>query len=76
MTGRPARSDTFTGLKQKRELSQIFEQVSATYRNKLKALTKEQAKDGQQQQVQGGRVTIDLQRVTLQFILQCLENRQ
>lgn len=40
VTGRPARSDTFTNLKQKRELSQIFEQVSANYRHKLKALQK------------------------------------
>ena len=32
VTGRPARSDTFSNLKQKRELSKIFEQVSAEYR--------------------------------------------
>jgi len=38
VTGRPARSDTFSNLKQKRELNNIFEQVSAGYRHKLKEL--------------------------------------
>ena len=32
VTGRPARSDTFSNLKQKRELSKIFDQVSARYK--------------------------------------------
>ena len=68
MTGRPTRSDTFSNLKQKRELSKIFEQVSAGYKQKLAALNKDQTRflNGQ----------IDLEKVALSFILQSLENRQ
>ena len=64
MTGRPARNDTFSSLKQKRELAKIFEQVSALYKMQLKAVAPRG--DGQ----------IDLQRVALEFILKCLEDRQ
>ena len=35
VTGRTARNDTFSNLKQKRELNKIFVQVSAGYRRKL-----------------------------------------
>ena len=38
VTGRPARSDTFSNLKQKRELGKIFEQVSKRYREQLEAM--------------------------------------
>ena len=67
MTGRHARNDTFSNLKQKRELNQIFEQVSTAYKQKLNALNKDKHRF-----VSGD----DFEKITLQFILKCLEDRQ
>ena len=61
VTGRPARSDTFSSLKQRRELAKIFEQVSAGYRLKVEALEQDITRV-----VVGD---IDMEKVTLQFIL-------
>ena len=69
MTGRPARSDTFSTLKQKRELNKIFKQVSDGYREKLTQLDEDPSRH-----LTVGQV--DIEKVELQFILQCLENRQ
>jgi len=69
VTGRATRSDTFSNLKQKRDLGKIFEQVLATYRIKLNTLEKDITRN-----IQKG--DIDLEKVTLMFIIRCLENRQ
>lgn len=71
MTGRATRSDTFSNLKQKKNLLQIFEQVSKSYKLKLKALNSDPTR--QLHQTSNG---IDFEKVATEFILKCLENRQ
>lgn len=58
VTGRPARSDTFSNLKQKREIANIFQQVSANYKLKLEQLRT----DKNRNLIPGG---IDMEKVTI-----------
>jgi len=57
------RSDTFKNLKQKRDLSRIFEQISDTYKLELEALKA----DPNRAPLTLGQ--IDMDTIALQFIL-------